>query len=241
MSLDRRRFLIALAGTVPLASLTPGFARAADSTAPSDAFLSVSRAICGNDSLSKETAARIEKLLSKDDAGFASKLDGLAKAFDGKDRAAAIDGLSDEQTTLALSIAKPWYLGFTGSPSARILKDDAEFATFLEAQALTKVSDIVPLQTYPSGGAGWWQEVPKGVDASDLPEEATSWEYQPKSSYELQDPDAAWLAYAKGEVDSVDAARKAQGADSGGGSGAKAGASGSPNPASNSDSQQEAQ
>ncbi|OOY25636.1 hypothetical protein BMI91_04330 [Thioclava sediminum] len=241
MSLDRRRFLIALAGTVPLASLTPGFARAADSAAPSDAFLSVSRAICGNDSLSKETAARIEKLLSDSDADFAGKLDGLAKAFDGKDRAAAIDGLSDDQTTLALSIAKPWYLGFTGSPSARILKDDAEFATFLEAQALTKVSDIVPLQTYPSGGAGWWEAVPDGVDASDLPEEATSWEYQPKSSYELQDPDPAWLAYAKGEADSVDAARKAQGADSGAGSGAKAGASGSPNPASNSDSQQEAQ
>ncbi|OOY21768.1 hypothetical protein BMI86_04240 [Thioclava sp. DLFJ5-1] len=239
MSLDRRRFLIALAGTVPLASLTPGFARAADSAAPSDAFLSVSRAICGNDSLSKETAARIEKLLSEDEAGFAGKLDGLANAFDGKDRAAAIESLSDDQTTLALSIAKPWYLGFTGSPSARILKDDAEFATFLEAQALTKVSDIVPLQTYPSGGAGWWQEVPKGVDASDLPEEATSWEYQPKSSYELQYPDPAWLAYAKGEADSVDAARKAQGADSGGGTGQ--GASGSPNPASNSDSQQEAQ
>lgn len=239
MSLDRRHFLIALAGTVPLASLTPGFARAADSAAPSDAFLSVSRAICGNDSLSKETAARIEKLLSEDDAGFAGKLDGLAKAFDGKDRAAAIESLSDDQTTLALNIAKPWYLGFTGSPSARILKDDAEFATFLEAQALTKVSDIVPLQTYPSGGAGWWEAVPEGVDASDLPEEATSWEYQPKSSYELQDPDPAWLAYAKGEADSVDAARKAQGADSGGGTGQ--GASGSPNPASNSDSQQEAQ
>lgn len=103
----------------------------------------------------------------------------------------------------------PWYLGYTGSPSGWILKDDAKFATFLETRAFAVLSGIVPRPTYPPAGAGWWRAVPDGVDASDLPEAADEWSHQLRSEYQIAAPDPAWRAYAAGQYDTIAAARAA--------------------------------
>ncbi len=57
---------------------------------------------------------------------------------------AMLTGLSEAQVKFALSIAKPWYLGYAGTPSNFGLKDNAAFATFLEAQSFQKIIEFVP-------------------------------------------------------------------------------------------------
>ena len=78
-------------------------------------------------------------------------------------------------------------------------------------QAYAKTGGIIPAQSYPPGPAGWWRDTPRGVDASDLPEGATTWAYQPLKHYTIAAPDPAWHAYAEGRFDSIDAARAALG------------------------------
>jgi hypothetical protein len=205
----RRRILVGLATVIPAVRfLRPGPAWA---QAEEDMFLTVSRVVTGTDALSAGVADRIEKLLTDRVEGFESKLADLAAAMQkaGDNRDAQLRGLSDDQVAFALQIAKPWYLGYVGEPSNSVLQDDAAFATFLEAQAYVKVSDIIPLQTYPRGAAGWWKAVPDGVDASDLPPGADSWDFQPRDNYQIAAPDPAWRAYAAGDYDDIEAAKAA--------------------------------
>ncbi|MDO5641537.1 MAG: sugar dehydrogenase complex small subunit [Paracoccus sp. (in: a-proteobacteria)] len=209
MTTDRRGFLISLAAIPPALALPA----AALSVHPaSESFLAVSRIITGADDLTFPTAARIEALLAERDADFDTKLAALHDALSAApSREAGLAALSDADLDTALMIAKPWYLGYVGTPSGRILEDDAAFATFLEMQAYAKTGGIVPPQSYAPGPAGWWQEAPAGVDASDLPRDAADWAYQPRQSYQIVTPDPAWRAYAAGEYDTIDAARAALG------------------------------
>lgn len=182
----------------------------AQSGKPSPDFLNVSKVITGSDALTPGTAGRIEALLTAREKNFPAKLDNLAKALIGKaDRETRLAGLGEDDLDTALAIAKPWYLGYVGSPSARILEDDAAFATYLEAQAWVKLASIVPLQSYAPGIAGWWKTPPPGVDHTDLPEEAKSWNYQPQREFRVPPPDPAWRAYAAGTYDTIEAARAA--------------------------------
>jgi hypothetical protein len=77
-------------------------------------------------------------------------------------REAGLSALSGTDLDTALIIAKPWYLGYVGTPSGRILEDDAAFATFLEMQAYAKTGGIIPAQSYPPGPAGWWRDATRG-------------------------------------------------------------------------------
>lgn len=182
----------------------------ASSAVNSSAFLDVSCVITGSKKLTLETANRIETLLRQHHAGFDSDLAKLHKALSGTaTREEKLTQLDEHSLAFALAIAKPWYQGFVGTPSARILKDDAQFATFMEMQAYEKVADVIPRPSYPLGQAGWWQKPPEGVDASDLPKEAAQWTYQPFSNYAIKKPDPAWRAYAEGKYDTIEEAKAA--------------------------------
>lgn len=209
-ALTRRRILLGLTAAISLAAAPYG--SQAQGSAKGGSFLAVSRVIAGNDALSPDVAKRIEGLLAKRTDSFAAQLDDLAAALEGVSgsREQKLSKLSDEQVKFALLIAKPWYLGFVGTPSDFVLDDDAVFATFLEGQSWEKIIDEVPRPTYPGAGAGWWSEAPPHVKAPDMPADITRWNFHPPGPAQIQAPDPEWKAYATAEHGSIDAARGAK-------------------------------
>lgn len=205
----RRDVLIGLAALAPLAHLAGA---ASAQVGDADPFLSVSRTITGDASLSPEVAARVEALLADRVDGFADRLARLAEAMRGAGitREEVLGGLSDDQVEFALQVAKPWYLGYVGSPSSTILEDDAAFATYLQAQAWEKIVDQVPRPTYPGRAAGWWDAPPPGVDAPDMPDRIGDWTFHPGGPGGIVPPDARWRRYATADHGGVEAARRAK-------------------------------
>lgn len=178
-SASRREFLLELAVIAPAALFlrpTAGWAQGGE-----DGFLEVSRIVTGTDALSPEGAARIKGLLAAQIDGFEDKLSVLAAALReaGGDRASMLGALSGDRVDFALAIARPWYLGYVGDPSSFVLKDDAQFATFLEAQGWEKIVAEVPRITYPGGAAGWWDTAPPGVTAPAMPDGIAGWTFRP--------------------------------------------------------------
>jgi len=210
LPLTRRRLLIDLVACVPAVGLgAPVATHAAD---VGDAFLEASRVITGNATLSAGVARRIMALLTTRIEGFASKLDELAKLIEttGGTREQMLSGLSDTQVQFALAIAKPWYLGYVGKPSSFVLRDDAVFATYLEAQSWTKIIREVPRPTYPDANAGSWDAAPPGVQAPAMPDGITRWTFHPGGPAQIIAPDPKWKAYATTAHASIDAARRAK-------------------------------
>lgn len=206
----RRLILIGLTGTLPAAQLLgPSMAMAADDANP---FLRVSRIIAGTDALSADAARRIRGLLAARNTAFETALSDLADAMQkaGGNRAQMLSRLSPAQVKFALTIAKPWYLGYVGTPSNFVLKDDAAFATFLEAQSFQKIIDFVPRPTHPRESAGFWVVPPKGVNAPAMPKEITDWTFHPGGPPAIVAPDPQWKAYATASHPSVDEARKSK-------------------------------
>jgi hypothetical protein len=118
--------------------------------------------------------------------------------------AAALNG---NQLKFAIEIAKPWYLGYVGTPSNFVLRDNAAFATYLQAQSWQKILDQVPRPTYPDGGAGWWVAAPAGIDAPAMPGEITDWTFHPGRAAAILAPDPAWKTYASAKHQSIEDAR----------------------------------
>lgn len=206
----RRRVLLGLATRIPVIGLAmPRIAHAADAD---DAFLKASRVITGNETLSAGVSRRIMSLLAARIPGFASKLDDLVKSLSatGGAREQMLSGLADGQVQFALAIARPWYLGHVGKPSDFVLKDDAVFATFLEAQSLSKIVHEVPRPTYPDNNAGWWDAAPPGVNAPAMPDGIKQWTFHPGGPAQIMAPDPKWKAYATAVHDTIDAARRAK-------------------------------
>lgn len=207
-SSKRRNVLIGLTGALPAAQLLhPLGVLAAQND---DVFLRVSRIITGTDALSVDVAGRIRDLLAARDDKFASELSDLAGAMQktGGNRVEMLSRLSDTQVKFALTVAKPWYLGYVGTPSNFVLKDDAAFATFLEAQSYQKIIDSVPRPTYPSGSAESWAVAPKGVDAPAMPEQIKDWTFHPSGPSTIMAPDQQWKMYATTKHASIEEARK---------------------------------
>ncbi len=207
-SSKRRGFLIGLASV----AATAPFLRPLRSWAlpNDDVFLRVSRIITGSDTISADVARRIHDLLTLREKDFASKLSDLATALQGTsgNRVEMLTRLSDAQVKFALTIAKPWYLGYVGTPSNFVMKDDAAFATFLEAQSYQKIVDVVPRPTYPSGNAGSWVVAPEGVDSPAMPEQIRDWTFHPGGPSAIMAPDPEWKTYATAKHASVEEARK---------------------------------
>lgn len=207
----RRRILIGLAGALPAAQLLlPSGVQAAAQGQAGDAFLRVSQVITGTDALSADVAQRVRGLLAARNDQFEAALSDLAGAMRSAsgDRQQMLSRLSPAQVKFALTLAKPWYLGYVGTPSNFVLKDDAAFATFLEAQSFQKVIDFVPRPTYPSGSAGSWAAVPKGVDSPAMPEQIRDWTFHPGGPTTIVPPDPQWKSYATAAHASLDEARR---------------------------------
>lgn len=210
LSLTRRRVLIGLAGIAPAARfLSPAIAGA---VGDHDNFLQTSRIITGFDALSPDIARRIESLLAERIDRFSSRLDDLAGAMKNVvgGRKQQIAALNSDQVGLAIDIAKPWYLGYVGTPSNFVLKDDAVFTTYLQAQSWQKIVDQVPRPTYPDGSAGWWVVAPPGVNAPAMPEQITSWTFHPGGPSQILPPDPEWKTYASAKHASIKEARRAK-------------------------------
>lgn len=170
----------------------------------------MSRVITGTDALSAGVAQRIRALLGARNDRFESALSNLAGAMPlaRGNREQRLSRLSPAQVSFALSIAKPWYLGYVGTPSNFVLKDDAAFATFLEAQSFEKVIGFVPRPTYPRGSAGSWAVPPKGVAAPAMPEQIKDWTFHPGGPSAIVAPDPQWKRYATAEHASLEEARR---------------------------------
>jgi len=212
--MDRRSFLLATISVPPLlAFLSPSvvFAEGVSDTS----FMAVSRVLIGRQDLSPDIGNRIATLLQQRIGDYPQKLDRLAKALapaalSTRDRSTVLKALSEEDTDLALEIAKPWYLGYVGTPAGSNTKDNAVFVTYLDAQAYELVLEDLPRTSYPPGGSGWWQAVPEGVTSPAMPERITDWTWQPDGATgKLAKPDPAWRAYAMGEQPTLAAARAA--------------------------------
>ena len=193
--------------TVPIASAE------ATSEDSSTTLLSVSRIITGTDDLSPAVAQRVQILLSARISGFVDKLSDLSKALSqDQSHDAALAALTSEQVDFALDIAKPWYVGYVGKPSNTILKDDAEFVTFLQAQSYQKFLDLWPRPSYPEAGPGWWVEPPANAGADEMPEAVKSWSFQPSDMpTTIKAPDPAWAAYVTKKYPTIEAAQAALG------------------------------
>jgi hypothetical protein len=207
--ITRRRLLLNLASVVPIGLVMP---LAVNATGEDDSFLDASRVITGDSTLSAGIAQRIKALLGTRVSGFASQLGDLVEAFHrtGGSRDQMLAALSDGQVQFALAIARPWYLGYVGKPSDFVLKDDAAFATYLEAQSWSKIVHEVPRPTYPGADAGWWDAAPPGVVAPAMPEGITRWTFHPGGPVQILAPDSKWKAYATADHASIDAARLAK-------------------------------
>lgn len=212
--MDRRSFLIGALSIPPLLGfLHSGVAFAAE--ASDTPFLHVSRVLIGRDDLSPAIASRIETLLAQRIPGYSQKVAGLAHTFapaieDPKQRNGLLKALSGEDIDFALAIAKPWYLGYVGTPSGSILKDDAVFVTYLDAQAYEVVSQDLPRTSYPPGGQGWWAAVPEGVTAPAMPQQVAEWTWQPEGATGMiAKADPAWRAFGMGQYASIELARAA--------------------------------
>ncbi len=209
----RRRILIGLAVLLPPAEVLRSSVSHAG--ASEDDFLWASRIIAGTGSLSPDISTRIQHLLATRIAGFEASLTDLVTAMRaaGGDRAATLAGLTGAQVAFALEIAKPWYVGYVGTPSSFVLKDDATFATFLQAQSWEKIVGEVPRITFPNRGAAWWDSTPAGVTPPPMPEGIRSWTFRPAGPPAIVPPDPAWKSYAIASHASIEAARKAKPGD----------------------------
>ena len=210
LPVTRRRLLLDLASVLPSIALAMPLVVHAKSE--DDSFLKASRVITGDSTVSAGIAQRIMALLATRVPGFSSQLGELISAFDrtGGSRAQMLAGLSDSQVQFALAIARPWYLGYVGKPSDFVLKDDAVFTTYLDAQSWSKIVDEVPRPTYPGAGAGWWSAAPPGVVAPPMPEGITQWTFHPGGPSQIMPPDPKWKTYATADHGSSDAARLAK-------------------------------
>ena len=207
----RRSVLVGLVA-VPAALLTTGSAVGTSPTVDGGGLLEVSKIITGTPTLSLDVAKRIGDLLRDRIDGFDAKLAGLAatlKAGSG-DRAARLAALNNDQVVFALQIARPWYLGYVGTPSDFVLKDDAAFATFLEAQSFQKIADVVPLLTYPDRASGWWDVAPASVEAPTMPAQITDWTFHPGGPAQILAPSPVWRSYVTANYASVEEARHAR-------------------------------
>lgn len=156
----KRRILLGGALAASAAAFIPAaFAASGDANAASEAFLSISKALCGHDSLNPDDAVRLCNALIADDSQFAAGVQALAALMDRRkiDPLKLQQALDDEHSPLGAlprKIVTAWYLGVVGEgDKARCLSFETNLSNEL-------VSDKLRPPSYCYGGYGSWLEKP---------------------------------------------------------------------------------
>jgi hypothetical protein len=156
---ERRILLGGALAASAVAFIPAAFAAAGDANAAGVAFLSISKALCGHDSLNPDDAGRLCNALIADDAQFAAGLQALTALMDRRkiDPLKLQQALDDEHSPLAAlprKIVTAWYLGVVGEgDKARCLLFETNLSNGL-------VSDKLRPPSYCYGGYGSWSEKP---------------------------------------------------------------------------------
>lgn len=200
--MNRRELLAALVLTPPILALQTNtlFAH----TSNRSAILNVSEALTGRSPLDPEIAMRVERILTKHDETFPSRLAKLASAIgaaQARDRDHTIASLSDENIDTAIEIIRPWYLGFTGTPSTSHMEDDAEFVTFLSALMYEPTKDNTVRPSYARDGRDYWAQTPAGVEPPNMDPNIREWgDKSPKAAATYASADPAYLILVQGRA-----------------------------------------
>jgi hypothetical protein len=156
---ERRVLLGGALAASAVAFIPAAVAAAADANAASEAFLSISKALCGHDALNPDDALRLCNALIADDGQFASGVQALAalverRKIDPLKLQQTLDGEHSPFAALPRKIVTAWYLGVVGEGGkARCLS----FETNLSNQL---VGDKLRPPSYCHGGYGSWSEKP---------------------------------------------------------------------------------
>jgi hypothetical protein len=156
---ERRILLGGALAASAVAFIPAAFAAAGDANAASQAFLSVSKALCGRDSLNPDDAVRLCNALVADDAQFSAGVQALAALMDRRqiDPLNLQQALDDEHSPLAAlprKIVTAWYLGVVGEG------DKAQCLSFETNLSNELVDDKLRPPSYCYGGYGSWSEKP---------------------------------------------------------------------------------
>jgi hypothetical protein len=157
---SERRILLGGALAASAAAFIPAaFAAVGNRNAAGEAFLSVSKALCGHDSLDAKGAVRLCNALIADNPQFAADVQSLAALIDQRkiDPINLQKVLDDEHSPLAAlprKIVTAWYLGVVGEG------DQAQCVSFETNLSNELVSDKLRPPSYCYGDYGSWSEKP---------------------------------------------------------------------------------
>jgi fructose 5-dehydrogenase small subunit len=171
---SRRTVLIGMAAMIAEVGLLAGSASshaqpatkaesdAGASAARTSAFLTLSHALTGHDSLSPLTASRMYTAMQGADPGFTAHVDSLAGMIQAHPQPKALLDAAAADPALhatALSIVAAWYTGTVGKGAGAVV------VSYAEALMYWPVSDAQPVATYCPNGPLWWTAQPPSPDA----------------------------------------------------------------------------
>ncbi|QHI95061.1 hypothetical protein GT348_00915 [Aristophania vespae] len=131
-------------------------------------FLELSEFLTGRKNLNANIAARAYAALTAEDSSFAAKVARLDKTIrhenlhDMTEFSAFASRYPDLQP-IAIKIISAWYLGYTGTPSMNILKDDARFVTYENALMYEPTIDATVIPSFSRGHTNYWGKPPSSL------------------------------------------------------------------------------
>lgn len=201
--MNRRHFLrlMLASGIIISVPITGSLATAAE---PENSFHRVSQALTGRQQLDPTISQRLYALLTRQNPLFPQRLAQLAEHLsrsEARAPEALLASLSEEEVNTALAIITPWYLGYTGNPATTRATDDAPFVSFLSALMYEPTADLTPRPSYSQRGSDYWQAVPDGVSAPQMPATIHAWgKASPRAASGIAQPQPAWLAMVEGRA-----------------------------------------
>ncbi|HAK35537.1 MAG TPA: hypothetical protein DCM44_13500 [Pantoea sp.] len=201
--MNRRHFLrlMLASGIIISVPITGSLATAAE---PENRFHRVSQALTGRQQLDPTISQRLYALLTRQNPLFPQRLAQLAEHLsrsEARAPEALLASLSEEEVNTALAIITPWYLGYTGNPATTRATDDAHFVSFLSALMYEPTADLTPRPSYSQRGSDYWQAVPDGVSAPQMPATIHAWgKASPRAASGIAQPQPAWLAMVEGRA-----------------------------------------
>lgn len=156
--LTRRFVLQSTAGlTALLVFSRPSFANNSGSTD----FLRLSQFLTTRQKLDETIAQRIYTALTADDPKFSDDADRLYNTIRSENFAdmslfSAFTAKHPDLQSVAMKIISAWYLGYTGTPSMNILKDDARYVSYEKALMYEPTRDATVIPSFSRGRTNYW-------------------------------------------------------------------------------------